>query len=259
MCVGIVRETFAANDLVGTDNKKFTPHLTIAKTTKTSGRKRVKKIEPASYEKHKDEVFGTQYVNSLELLSMTLPPDKQGYYHCFSRASFTSSNPLQSDGSIEIASDKTNIVSDTVSSSELLDDRNISPAKSDTVETTISDCKESSSSSNTVSDSTENVLHTNQVSDEKDTGMVETITDHSTVTADRTKNSKDIIISDTSHAGDGDSIKMASVPFSAVRFTPRILTVRKEATKSTEDTADTRLTTDDQTSREDNTEETEHK
>ncbi|XP_065885903.1 A-kinase anchor protein 7-like [Dysidea avara] len=252
---GIVRETFAANDLVGTDNKKFTPHLTIAKTTKTSGRKRVKKIEPASYEKHKDEVFGTQYVNSLELLSMTLPPDKQGYYHCFSRESFTSSNPLQSDGSIEIASDETNIVSD---SSELLDDRNISPAKSDTVETTISDCKESSSSSNTVSDSTENGLHTNQVSDEKDTGMVETITDHSTGKADRTKNSKGII-SDTSHAGDGDSIKMASVPFSAVRFTPRILTVRKEATKNTEDTADTRLTTDDQTSREDNTEETEHK
>ena len=214
MYVGIVRETFAANELIGTDDKKFTPHLTIAKTTKTSGRKRVKKIEPASYEKHKDEMFGTQIINSLELLSMTLPPDKQGYYHCFSRELFTPSNlEMDTETNVESTVSKE-------SSLELLNDR--------VDASTPFDCNQPSSSR--VSDNSENASHTNTVSDEHNTTMVETVTDCSTGTTDKTKNSKDSI-SHTSLAGDGNSTQMTSMPFSAVRFTPRVLTVRKEATE----------------------------
>lgn len=237
MYVGIVRETFAANELIGTDDKKFTPHLTIAKTTKTSGRKRVKKIEPASYEKHKDEVFGTQIINSLELLSMTLPPDKQGYYHCFSRELFIPSNLSTREMDTE-----TNVES-TVSkesSLELLNDRvdASTPLDQSNIVETIADCNQPSSSR--MSDNSENASHNNTFSDEHNTTMVETITDYSTSTTDKTKNSKSL-------TGDGNSTQMTSMPFSAVRFTPRVLTVRKEATKDKVDTrihADQKITKD---------------
>lgn len=85
-----MRTTFAENGLYCTDKKAtYIPHLTVAKTSKTSGRKRVKVIDPECYEKYKHDCFGVQPVNTLELLSMTLPADEQGYYHCFSRETFT--------------------------------------------------------------------------------------------------------------------------------------------------------------------------
>ena len=89
--------TFSENGLYNTDKKAaYTPHLTIAKTSKTFGRKRVKRIDPESYEEHKHDCFGTQPINTLELLSMTLPADHEGYYHCFSRETFTTNTATQS-------------------------------------------------------------------------------------------------------------------------------------------------------------------
>jgi len=232
MYLGIVRETFAANDLFGTDKKKFSPHLTIAKTSKTSGKKRVKKIEPASYEKYKDEVFGTQIIDSLELLSMTLPPDKQGYYHCFNRELFTSCNN-------EIATNETNIGvkgfgSDPFgkeSSLELLDDKIISSIPSDTC--TVETICNYNQPNSRVSVSSENVSHTSTAC-EHNTSMVETVTVCPTATADKTRSS----ISNISLAGDGNSIQMASMPFSTVKFTPRVIIVREEANKNTADSND---------------------
>lgn len=65
-------DTFTENSLCSTDKKAtFTPHLTIAKTSKTSARKRVKMIDPKCYERHKQDCFGTRPINTLELLSMT--------------------------------------------------------------------------------------------------------------------------------------------------------------------------------------------
>ena len=45
-------------------------------------------IDPQCYEEHKDSCFGTQPINTLELLSMTRPADRQGYYHCYGRETF---------------------------------------------------------------------------------------------------------------------------------------------------------------------------
>ena len=88
--VELVCTTFAENGLCNTDKKAtFTPHLTIAKTTKTSGKKKVKMIDPKCYEEHKDECFGVQQIDTLELLSMTRPADARGYYHCYGRENFT--------------------------------------------------------------------------------------------------------------------------------------------------------------------------
>jgi len=92
--------------LYNTDKKAtFTPHLTIAKTSKTSGRKQVKMIHPKSYEDHKDDSFGNQSINTLELLSMTLPADKDGYYHCFSRESFNISHIQGCIGDVKQSTD----------------------------------------------------------------------------------------------------------------------------------------------------------
>ena len=87
--VELVVTTFTENGLCSTDKKAtFTPHLTISKTTKTSGKKRIKMIDPKCYEEHRDDCFGVQPINTLELLSMTRPPDRQGYYHCYGRETF---------------------------------------------------------------------------------------------------------------------------------------------------------------------------
>ena len=46
-------------------------------------------IDPKCYEEHKDECFGVQPIDTLELLSMTRPADAQGYYHCYGMENFT--------------------------------------------------------------------------------------------------------------------------------------------------------------------------
>lgn len=46
-------------------------------------------IDPKCYEEHKDECFGIQPIDTLELLSMTQPADTHGYYHCYGMENFT--------------------------------------------------------------------------------------------------------------------------------------------------------------------------
>ena len=62
-------------------------------------------IHPKSYEDHKDDSFGNQSINTLELLSMTLPADKDGYYHCFSRESFNISHIQGCIGDVKQSTD----------------------------------------------------------------------------------------------------------------------------------------------------------
>ncbi len=64
-------------------HSSFDPHLTIMKLSRaktTEGRKR-RRIEELHYEEHKELDFGRQTCRSLQLLSMTAPPDPStGYY-----------------------------------------------------------------------------------------------------------------------------------------------------------------------------------
>uniref|UniRef100_A0A131YJX3 A-kinase anchor protein 7 n=1 Tax=Rhipicephalus appendiculatus TaxID=34631 RepID=A0A131YJX3_RHIAP len=79
----ICREEFEKSNLDLSGNKAFAPHLTLAKLSKQSRRKNgIKKIQEEWYAAFKDESFGTQKVNSLQLLSMLKPKDERGYYYC---------------------------------------------------------------------------------------------------------------------------------------------------------------------------------
>jgi len=64
--------------------KKFKPHLTLMKLSKLKkpkkGEKRLKKIPPELYEDYKLAHFGTQNVQTIQLLSMTKPVREDGYY-----------------------------------------------------------------------------------------------------------------------------------------------------------------------------------
>lgn len=105
---------FAESGLCNTDKKAtYTPHLTIAKTSKTSGRRRVKVIDPKCYEEHKDDCFGTQLIDMLELLSMTLPADRQGYYYCYSRETFSNNTSV-----MQCCRDKEHIITDIKQSTD---------------------------------------------------------------------------------------------------------------------------------------------
>ena len=106
---------FVANEIALGDTKKFVPHLTIAKMSKIAtikSRKWKKKkkgkkekvkgnntdlsgIDHSTYSDLVDTKFGSQPIEGLELLSMTSPPDEEGYYYCFERHSFSQ---LQDDG-----------------------------------------------------------------------------------------------------------------------------------------------------------------
>lgn len=74
-----LRTQFKNGGLPTTDPKKFTAHLTIAKTHKGS----VKSIPSSSYSGLHGAYFGTDLVDELELLSMSKPSDKHGYYYIF--------------------------------------------------------------------------------------------------------------------------------------------------------------------------------
>ena len=88
---------FVAAKFPGIDSKPFNPHLTIAKmSTMPQGierryRQRTGRrmgIERKGYVEFTETDFGHQVVDGLELLSMKLPADSQGYYHCFHRNHF---------------------------------------------------------------------------------------------------------------------------------------------------------------------------
>ncbi|XP_037271458.2 uncharacterized protein LOC119163545 [Rhipicephalus microplus] len=79
----VCREEFEKANLDLSGNKAFAPHLTLAKLSKQSRRKSgIKKIQEEWYAAFKDETFGTQKVNSLQLLSMSKPKEAKGYYYC---------------------------------------------------------------------------------------------------------------------------------------------------------------------------------
>lgn len=60
-----VKTSFNECDIISTDNRPFTPHLTIAKLSKdpTLYRKKVKKIEPILYQEYADLHFGIEQIN----------------------------------------------------------------------------------------------------------------------------------------------------------------------------------------------------
>ena len=92
-----MRSVFDQHGLPDTDGRTFSPHLTIAKMSayrehrrwgRPSRQRRLTGITEEHYGEFKDAEFGVQTVTGLELLSMTEPEDKEGYYHCFQRLSF---------------------------------------------------------------------------------------------------------------------------------------------------------------------------
>jgi len=67
--------------------KNFTPHMTLMKLSRMDFKKRkkngIKKMPVELYDdKWQNQYFGCQKINSVQLLSMTKPPQKNGYYFC---------------------------------------------------------------------------------------------------------------------------------------------------------------------------------
>ena len=90
--LAIVRDKYASGGLPTTDNRKFNSHLTVAKLSNASrGDRRAlggRGIPSDSFTALKDEHFGEQIVEGLELLSMNEPEDEDGYYYCFEKLPF---------------------------------------------------------------------------------------------------------------------------------------------------------------------------
>lgn len=81
----VVRTKFGQEGLPTTDSRPFQPHLTIAKTSRSS---RLRSIPSSSYADLRDTHFGDEKASGLELLSMSEPVDEQGYYHSFQKCPF---------------------------------------------------------------------------------------------------------------------------------------------------------------------------
>ena len=82
--IDVVRSEFGKGGLPTTDSKRFNAHLTIAKTSKSY----VRSIPSSSYSHLHDINFGVDSFDGLELLSMSRPEDRDGYYYCFKKCSF---------------------------------------------------------------------------------------------------------------------------------------------------------------------------
>lgn len=79
--------TKAGLDLAG--HKEFKAHLTLVKLSKTDTRKTgLKKIREEWYSDFVDVHFGSQRMNSLQLLSMNKPKDERGYYYSSHECTF---------------------------------------------------------------------------------------------------------------------------------------------------------------------------
>ncbi len=86
-----------AENFAGIDLKPFKPHLTVAKMSQmrqqNAHRQRYRNrlsIRREAYDMFLETSFGEQDVEGLELLSMSLPVDSRGYYHCLYRNQFDS-------------------------------------------------------------------------------------------------------------------------------------------------------------------------
>lgn len=83
-CAVVIREAFTRGNIPPTDSRPFQSHLTVAKTRNA----RHTPISPDTYSAFVGEEFGEQEVEGLELLSMSMPADEDGYYHCFAKCPF---------------------------------------------------------------------------------------------------------------------------------------------------------------------------
>ncbi|XP_068246988.1 A-kinase anchor protein 7-like isoform X2 [Palaemon carinicauda] len=79
-----LRQVFAEKGVCMPNTKPLNPHLTIAKMSKAPRGKGKcpRKIDSHSYESYRELYFGSQPVQSLQLLSMNLPKDEKRYYYC---------------------------------------------------------------------------------------------------------------------------------------------------------------------------------
>ena len=72
------------NDIISAKDvqiKHFNPHITIMKLSKMKS-KTIRKIQPELHEDFNNITFGVQPVQKIEVLSMTHPPQPNGYYYC---------------------------------------------------------------------------------------------------------------------------------------------------------------------------------
>ena len=79
---------FSKHGLPTMDSRKFSPHLTIAKVNQKASKEGVKGIALEAYSDLLSMDFGSQEIQGLELLSMSLPETDDGYYHSFHRCVF---------------------------------------------------------------------------------------------------------------------------------------------------------------------------
>ncbi|XP_046578259.1 A-kinase anchor protein 7-like isoform X3 [Haliotis rubra] len=79
-----VIDKMADHEVVSTETKGLTPHITIMKMSKVKAafrRSVAKKIDPSLYSQFKEMTFGTETVQRLQLCAMLKPKDTSGYYH----------------------------------------------------------------------------------------------------------------------------------------------------------------------------------
>jgi len=75
------------NSIIKSTPEIFTPHLTLFKLSRMDFNERklkqIRKIPEELYvEKWQDQYFGSQKINSIQLLSRTMPVQENGYYWC---------------------------------------------------------------------------------------------------------------------------------------------------------------------------------
>nr|XP_020842717.1 A-kinase anchor protein 7-like isoform X2 [Phascolarctos cinereus] len=78
------KRTFQEKGILAGENRRFKPHLTFMKLSKSPElrRKGVKKIDPELYEKFVDHKFGEESLYRIDLCSMLKEKQSNGYYHC---------------------------------------------------------------------------------------------------------------------------------------------------------------------------------
>ncbi|EDV25697.1 uncharacterized protein TRIADDRAFT_56071 [Trichoplax adhaerens] len=86
-----VHKLFLEKNLANCDSKPFKPHVTIFKLSKNPKKLKklgIAKLDPKTYESWKDHHFGIEKMRGLQLCSMLLPPENDGFYRCISTIDF---------------------------------------------------------------------------------------------------------------------------------------------------------------------------
>ncbi|XP_031559467.1 uncharacterized protein LOC116295700 [Actinia tenebrosa] len=80
----VVRNNYEKNGILSTDDRPFTPHLTITKLSRMQKKRKrkLKKIPPESYTSWLDCELGKETVSEVLLCSMNHEKDEEGFYHC---------------------------------------------------------------------------------------------------------------------------------------------------------------------------------